>query len=867
MAYDYLEDHALRNVWCAPYQDREAIVQLARVTPPGGVWNQVRIGWRTHTLPKAATRTHVYVVGQLHPLILGLAAKPGEWRSLTQACNDLPLICDLYVQSGVQLPRFEAWVTVDADRQVIVAVLDPKPLIAIELGTEPLFLRVYTNAYYQSLRADPRIDHVTTDGARPKSTDAILKLQTAFAKLQALPGAAYAFVNGYKVSTIDLFTVKAGDAVEYIYDASVFKIVDFKIQDLRTFDSLLDNKTKYLLHYAGLGDNEIDYQDDVDVFLLHPEIGGRQRGVYVHRNAGDTLRMVTHKDYALVVQYLTALQRYQPDWTDTNALTVRLHIRYGGWNRALVNENNRIKELYKLPDSDLRGALLGIDSSVENWRADVLENSAYTAIMRQPTAALTKTMVEAAYGYNAISKLLADTPTFTRDASGQPVIDVPYGLQSRAVGYEYDAKGWLLGYYSHSSGGSVYAARDSRARLIEMTAGVGDTQLDEVYGQRSTELDPSTDYRMYVCDLVNGVPDNKWRDVTDTSAYGVIDGTLTWAVDFSTQYTLVRGNRNFLAYTQEFAPTQINGGVLRFSLLSRQRHGDTIGMYVMSLPMGELDLWLNGRSLVPGVDYVLRFPEVMLISKEYLNDPLNKSQRIDVRFSGHCQPDQALQDTEQDQGWVQDQLLSVNGRFNIRDDKVLRIVANGALYDRSELKFSETDAGVAVLDPINGRPYLVRDIVVPMRGQTLSDTYSMRASSKAIDERISAYLSLKIPEAPIPAPSVVPSLYRLYSPFCAKLIYDMNSGLLDDPRLYQQYSTSLVLELCKPYEWLLAFDPTQEAQAVDPRFTIIHPHNLDTVIDIGIYQHKFLTMAVKQYLNNKVNLSGHLRIKDYITES
>jgi hypothetical protein len=41
--YDDLVDNALRNVWYAPTQDRQAILQPARLTPDGGVTNSVQI--------------------------------------------------------------------------------------------------------------------------------------------------------------------------------------------------------------------------------------------------------------------------------------------------------------------------------------------------------------------------------------------------------------------------------------------------------------------------------------------------------------------------------------------------------------------------------------------------------------------------------------------------------------------------------------------------------------------------------------------------------------------------------------------------------------------------------------------------------
>lgn len=859
--YNFIEDHALKNVWCAPYQDRQSIIQAARITPKGGVWNQVKVGWRWHTLPMQATRFHVFQVGQLFPALLGLFPQQYKWVNFADNCNQMKMIVDIYLDSGVELPRFEAWYMVDADRNLFMALRDPRPNIDVRIDEQNVYLRVYTNAYYQSLRADPRVDFIQVKGQRPTNTDAILAMQQDFINLQALPGQVYAFVNGFKVSAIDLITVKLGDTVEYVYDASIFKVVDFPISDLRTFDSLRDLKSKYLLHYAGLGDNEIDYQDDIDVFLVKPVLNGRHRGVYVHRNAGDTLRMVTHKDYSIAVPYIVALANYQPDWNDVNGLVIRLHIRYGGWNRALVNENNRIKELYKLDDLNLRQAMLGIDSTVQNWRADVLENAAYPLLMESLVPCLPETTVETAYGYNAISKLLGDTPTFVRQESGQGVIDVPYGLQVKATAYEYDVNGHLLGYFAHNAG-SVYPAHDSRSKLIEMIAGAGDDLLDEVYGSQTQVLDPKADYRFYTCPISGGLPTNQWTDVTGSNQYVIINGQLTWLTNPANTYTLVRGNRTFLAYSLDIMVTR---GVLEFTLVHRQRRNGVVAPWIMQIPMGELALFLNGHSLIEGVDYFMQFPKIVITNKDALVDPLNSTQHLDIRFTGFCKSDLTHEDTMDDFGFVQYDLLSKNHTYNIRDDKVLRIVVGGALYDRSELKFSETDSGVTVLDPMNGKPYLVRDIVVPMRGQTIGDTYTMRAESLQIDKAISDYMSLKIPEPQMPNPPVIEALYPIYSPFCSRLIADLTSGQLDDPRMYGNYGGPLVMELCKPYEYLLAFDPTQEALRPDPNFTIVHPHELTTVIDIGIYQYRFLSQAVNIYLNNQVDLSQFLRIKSAIT--
>jgi hypothetical protein len=853
MAYDYLEAYALSNVWCAPYQDNQAILELARLTPVGGAFNYFKVQNNTVWFPVKKTRFHVYSIGQVNPMLLGIYPK-WTWNTFADACNKENLMVDLYANSGLQMPRTQSWYMITENHNLIVAV-QVQPKININLDTEPLFLRVYSNAYYKSQAATDASAKVYVEGRTPLNTDAILTLQNDLAAYKAKQGVVYAYVNGYKVSQIDLFTVNVGDVVEFVYDASIYKVVDFKVSDLQSFTSTLDTKQKWLLHYAG-NVNEIDYEDDIDVFVCQPQPSNRWKGVYYHRNAGDSLRMVTHKDYAIVPAYVNAFCSDQ-GW-DPMQCYVRLHIRNGGWNRSLVFEHNRIHELYKLPDNLIRGALLGINSNVENWKAANLESSTYTQIMGSLMPVLSKAEVEDALGYNAISKLLGDTPQQVRIESSQNVVDVPYGLQVKSTGYEYDSNGALLGWTSHQAG-SIYACGYSNATLVELISGTGNTQLDENYGNASQTLDSATDYRMYTCPIVGGVPTNVWTDVTGSGAYAVdANGKLTWLVDPTKFYTLVRGDRFFLAYSLDLTTTD---GLLEFTLSQRMHRNNQTTNWTMQIPMGELDLWLNGKALVENIDYYVNFPQIVIVNKAFRLAG-SGTQHVDIRFTGFCNADKT-RTPQEDKGFIQYGLLSDNNRFDIRDDKVLRIQVNGATLDRSALLFQEGNAGVSAPNALNGTPYLVRDIVVPLRGLTTTDTYSLRAIAMETDQVVSDYMSQYYPMPQPSGPDQIEQKWAVYSPFACKLLYDMNNGLLDDPRMYLQYNDDVVRELCAPYEYLLTMDPTQPANTPDLRFVEIHPHDLMTVIGTSIYHYKFLLRAVNLYLNGLVNLANFVNIQNY----
>lgn len=852
--FDYLIDHALKNVWCTPDQDLQTIVKPARITGASGVFNHVDVLWRSHTLPIKNTRFHVYQIGQLHPSLMGLFNQDGTWLKMADVCNLQSMIINIYANSGVQMPLSETWYMVTRDKNLIIAVKD-QPRIPIKLPEEDLYFRVYSNAYFHSLRSDVAADGVEVRGGTMADTAAIMALQNRWQATWNRNGYTLPYVNGFKVDAINLLTVKPGDVAEFVYDSSIYQMRGESLIDLKTFTSLLDSKQKYLLHTPVVfGDGTIDYHDDLDFFIAHTDAQGNRKAVYYHRNQPDAVRMVTHQDYSVVVAYVLAYASDQAGWTNIDTLGIEFYMRKSGYVRPLVNENNRIKELYKLSDEDIVRAMLGVDSVVPAWRAEQLEASAYAEIMRSNAGEITPAMVQAAYGYNAISKLVADTPEFTLPYSGQKIVALPYGLQHRGVGYEYDSEGLLLGWFSHPTG-RVYTARDIRTRLVEMVAGNYDDKPDEAYGEMEVELDPTANYRMYLCPIVGGLPTNVWRDVTGGGEYGIIGNTLTWVVDLTKWYPMVRSDKVILAYNIELMMTD---GLLKFSLNQRALRNGQDTKYVMQIPMGELDLFLNGRSLVEGIDYIVQFPEIVILNKEYLIDPAGRTQKIAVRFSGFCNPDLS-RDIPDDSGFVQYGLLSKNNRFDIRDDKVMRIVVDGKLYDRSELKFAEMDSGISVNER-NGSPYLIKDIITPLRGLTQDTTYSLRAKSQVIDQQVSDYMTLKIPQPVITAPNVIPALYQLVSPMLCKILYDLKNQVLEDPRLKAHYNDALVLELCKPYEYLLAYDPTQEALGFDERYIVIHPHPLPVVMELDIYYYKFITRVNYLYLRNKVELSHLIRL-------
>jgi hypothetical protein len=499
--------------------------------------------------------------------------------------------------------------------------------------------------------------------------------------------------------------------------------------------------------------------------------------------------------------------------------------------------------------------MLGLESTVAVWRADNLEAAMYPKIMRDLGPGIDRSMVQQAYGYNAISKLVADTPQKVTVLTRDRFATMPFGLQNAATCYEFDADGLLLGYYPHTSG-VYYNPRNEDCRLIEALVGVGSDTLDTIYNAATSTIDPVYDYRYFKCSMVAGTPSYNWLMATEGVDYAFVNDKLVWLLDRVKWYTAVRDDRKFLTYSIDITALD---GLYYFPIQVTEKRSD--GNYYkqnMNLKPGKLELFMNRHAMIEGLDYFLNWPFVTITNREFLLE--GNTQNVIVRASGFPQDDMSMQPPAEF-GFVQHGLLSRNNRFDIRDDKVMRMIVRGKTLTRDKLAFAEEHNGVYLTDVVkNGSPYLIDDVVVPLRNLVDENTYSLRAKSRTIDSAISDYLTLKLPQPVIADPNIIEERYEVFSPFACKVMFDLINGLIWDDQMKAYYGDVDIKRWLKDYEYLLAFDPCK--QGVDTRYVSIHPHHLSYEVELDIYQYNFLNRAIAFYLESKVDISHFISIKD-----
>lgn len=301
-------------------------------------------------------------------------------------------------------------------------------------------------------------------------------------------------------------------------------------------------------------------------------------------------------------------------------------------------------------------------------------------------------------------------------------------------------------------------------------------------------------------------------------------------------------------------------GLFIFSITSTESYNGQFINGVMTVPMGQLTLYLNGKVLIENIDYYVSWPQVCVVNTAYLlynEDGSLAEQTVTVVGTGFCNTDLSRPGYA-DTGFVQYDVLSRNSFFNVRDDKVLKIAVGGGVYPKNQLEFSEDYPATGMVNIANGAPYGIRQVIVPTLGNTTQDTYTLLTADSEIDAAVENYLTQYLKDATETNPDDIPELYGIYSPFCAKIMYDLLDGVIDITPYTGQYSDMTVKTALASYEHLLVYEPTYKD--LDTTHVIVYPHNRNSVITLNIYQYNFLSRAVDVYLNDKVDLSHFIDI-------
>ena len=187
----------------------------------------------------------------------------------------------------------------------------------------------------------------------------------------------------------------------------------------------------------------------------------------------------------------------------------------------------------------------------------------------------------------------------------------------------------------------------------------------------------------------------------------------------------------------------------------------------------------------------------------------------------------------------------------------MHISVAGGVYAKDEVTFFEDNPQWDPRSPYNGTPYQINDIIVPLKDFVNEDTYNLLDDALVVDKLVESYMSQYYPKPTDQPVSSATNRWRLTSPFISKLV-DLcvsNSITFEDS---DEVTDQRVLQICKPYEVLLTYDPINEEHALPDRFVNITPTRYNSAVGVSRAQYRFLQAVVRLYADNKVGLNNFI---------
>lgn len=845
---DYIIQRALADVWCTPIMDSQVRIRMTAATPKQGVRGRFKTSLYQYELPDTTHQWHVFKLGRLYIQRFGISLSKLTWYRLSTMGNRNNVLIEVFSETGLVCPRDDVFL-MQSDNDGIYLAIRETPKTFYIVKESPLYLRFYDNAYFRSERSEGELrsfEVTVVPNSTPVQRAQAIALFTA---LKGRVGFVYALINGMFTTAVNALTLTLGDYVEFVYDSSVKLTVAIPISGLQTFHSERDNKTKYLVHHPSLNTGIIEYHDDIDIYVVKPHSTG-VAGYKFPKTEVFSQRNVTHCDYSVAADQVTFLTIAQPYLGAAENCHLFLIVRNSGYARPLVNEAQHIHELKKLPYQENVDAMLGIDSNVDVWRAENLEKSEYVKVMNSAYGNLEKDTVTKMYGYDGLATLIAQTP---QNVPASPrTVSLPAGLAKYCTVYEYTANGRLIDFYQHINANN-YIVRNANCAFVEAIMGLGSDTLAQEVDIVSGNYNPAVNTRFYFCPKISGVPTNNF--VEATNQVNISADSYTWMISPTANRLLVRYEDRFLAKRQT---AYVQNGSLKFRITSREV---VVGINFNSdvaIPTLRLDLWIksgaeqNSFKLIEGIDYFVKWPEVYIVNKTYV-DPIGPNE-ITIRAYGLSNNNE-MRDIPQDKGFVKYGKLSRNSKYDIHDGRVLHIAVAGRVRRRSDIRTEEESDDLFVNDALNGWPYCISEIFPVLGDFSTIKTMDLKDLGRDDVEQISAYMTNRLPETPTDDPSFIAARYPLISVFINVILEEMRNGSISEAFVNSEPSTHQIIQELQEYEEILYFDPTQDANNFTEDNIQILAHYSSTPIPVTFHQYQVLDKVNKHYLFSRVDLS------------
>lgn len=853
-----IQRFAIEKIHCAPLQDRQFNFSLVRITdkrhPAKGI---VKIYNIVKRLPQLDSY-HVFIIGNLHPTFINLLPQRNEWFrdvwiNASEDMNERNYILQVYNDQGVMFPRDFIHYSFIDERSIVVAIRVNTTISRLFDVESFKYLRVYSNKYFSTshFSALPTKIGIQCSTTFVQSNVDKVRLQDVIANQQLNGGLTTVYVNGLYTDNLNLH-IPDNSFVELLYDQSILSKEKFKINSLRTFDSIKDNRLKYFIFRDNLV-NKIQYNDDVDVYI---STDGElvTRGLYYYKHNDFSMRNVTDKDYSLNADYVNNLSNTLYNLTNNETLdkVIVLYTRRSGLQRELIYSSLKLHELYKLPQQVELDVLLNHNYSMSEFRVETLENSDYFKLAStKELRGITKELSSSVVGYNGVTHYFAYSPIVV---GLDKTIDVPLLYQTKSYAYEYNSQGILIDRYI--TNGPLYTCTNTDTSHVEFIKGNTPDLYTPYLTHNQTFTPRNCEFRLISAHF-NGVTRiTNWEDITNTTRVVRNTSSITLKEDVNKLTKIV--------YMDEPLTVDLNlsivDGVLYFPIPIREDRSTGYVLHSIDTPYKNIEVFLNNYRLAYNVDFFINFPFISITNKTYI-DYTKPTQSIHIRAHGFTIDKNDI-NKEEIRGFVNSNTLTRNKYYDISDDKVFSVFIDGKIYDRRNIRFAEESNTVEIEHNLNGLPYTLSPAFIPVREVTGVDTLELYNKNKQLNSKISQLFNLVFKEPTVNTFNVINKRHTVFSPTVSKIIHDMLDNNIPHSLYTNSYNDADIIKLLdNEYRGIFTIDPIKYDLPIN--LVDIHPHIGNSTIELNLFQYRFITNVIRVMTKNnsdRINISGYLSV-------
>ena len=869
---EFIQEYAIRSIHASPAEDLQFRFGLIRVTQTNRpVMSSISL-YQSETIPLPDTKSffHVYILGGNTPATLNMIASTSDcmckrtrWVNVEEDMNSRAVIMQLYNDKGIIFPRRNTYYRVVGDNALAIA-FKIDDIAKENFDYESIrYLRVFTGRYPSQKKTRIFSRHLEMEydivNFQRELDEKDLKLEDFFV-----------YLNGYMTNIIDL-TTPLGSFVELIYSPMAISLGEYRIGDLRVFNSIKDKVTKYFIFKPERCVREPDdglecFKDDLEIYIFAKDEKGKKVGLYYYQNRDESIRNLTPFDFSMHATYVNNQAKLVAKMTNSRFqdVTIRMWLR-----PTLTGEDNHtvrrrpkfnglsLTELFKLPPNVQYDVMCNNNIGIEEWRVETLENHDYFVVEgTERLSDITPLVSARAVGYFPMGYYFGQFPKKVVEKNMNMLVPPVY--RRLATAYEYDENGILINHYpTHST---YYPVENENAGMVEFIQGRSTNRFRLYEYAETAEIDPLKEYRILTAVFKDNDRITEWTDITHEPHVIFSDKRDKVTVSIEGRkgiFRVVCLDEPYMMdvivdISREFPLITLSSTEI-FKGIESQRNLDYYP--------DTLEIFMNGHRLIEGIDFFMEFPYVRICNKDYLV-PNAKKVHLHIRGLGFVETPEGINAREV-RGYINHGVLQRNGNYDVIDSKVYSLFVKGRMFDPRFFAFAEEHADEDMGNIYNGLPYVLCDHYTSMKSITGLETWDFFKTDLKKNEHITGLFNMIYPEKTVDKINVIRSHHYLFSPTTSRVIDDLHSGKIPPSTYTKRYTELDVRNVMKEngYDEILKLDPVRFD--LPKNITEIHPHYTFNLISMNIFQYRFLENVVRVITKgdvNRINLSGYIRV-------